>query len=41
MELRELYQNKVQEIQDLKTQIHILETILRNFLPVVEEKKGD
>ena len=41
MELRELYQNKVQEIQDLKTQIHILETILRNFLPVVEDKKGD
>ena len=41
MELRELYQDKVQEIQDLKTQIHILETILRNFLPVVEEKKGD
>ena len=41
MELRELYQNKVQEVQDLKSQIHILETILRNFLPVVEEKKGD
>ena len=41
MELRELYQNKVQEVQDLKTQIHILETILRNFLPVVDEKKGN
>ena len=41
MELRELYQNKVQEVQDLKDQIHILETILRNFLPVIEEKKGD
>ena len=41
MELRELYQNKVKEVQDLKTQIHILETILRNFLPVVEEKKGN
>ena len=41
MELRELYQNKVQEVQDLKTQIHILETILRNFLPVIEEKKGN
>ena len=41
MELRELYQTKVQEVQDLKSQIHILETILRNFLPVVEEKKGD
>ena len=41
MELRELYQNKVQEVQDLKAQIHILETILRNFLPVVDKKKGD
>ena len=41
MELRELYQNKVQEVQDLKAQIHILETILRNFLPVIEEKKGN
>ncbi len=41
MEYRELYQNKVQEVQDLKSQIQILETILRNFLPVVEKKKGD
>ena len=41
MELRELYQTKVQEVQDLKSQIHILDTILRNFLPVVEEKKGN
>ena len=39
MELRELYQNKVQEIQDLKIQIHILETILRSFIPVVEKRK--
>ena len=39
MELRELYQTKVQEVQDLKSQIHILETILRNFIPVVEKKK--
>ena len=41
MELRELYQTKVQEVQDLKSQIHILETILRNYLPVVEKRKGD
>jgi len=41
MELRELYQSKVQEVQDLKSQIHILETILRNYLPVVDKKKGD
>ena len=41
MELRELYQDKVQEVQDLKTQIHILETILRNFIPVVEKKRAN
>ena len=39
MEYRELYQNQIQEIQDLKSQIHILETILRNFIPVVEKRR--
>ena len=39
MEYRELYQNKIQEIQDLKSQIHILEIILRNFIPVIEKKR--
>ena len=39
MEYRELYQNQIQEIQDLKSQIHILETILRSFIPVVEKKR--
>ena len=39
MEYRELYKNKVQENQDLKIQINILETILRNFIPIVEKKK--
>ena len=39
MEYKELYQNKIQEIQDLKSQIHILEIILRNYIPVVEKKK--
>jgi hypothetical protein len=39
MEYRDLYKSKVEEVQDLKTQIHILETILRNYLPVVEKKK--
>ena len=39
MEYRELYQNKIQEIQDLKSQILILETILRNFIPVVEKRR--
>ena len=41
MEYRELYQNKIQEIQDFKSQIHILETILRNFIPVVEKRRGN
>ena len=39
MEYRELYKNQLQENQDLKTQINILETILRNFIPIVEKKK--
>ena len=39
MEYRELYKSKVEEIQDLKSQIHILETILRNFIPVVEKRR--
>jgi len=41
MEYRELYKNQLQENQDLKSQINILETILRNFIPVVEKKKED
>ena len=41
MEYRELYKNQLQENQDLKSQINILETILRNFIPVIEKKKGD
>ena len=39
MEYRKLYQNQLQENQDLKTQINILEIILRNYIPVVEKKK--
>ena len=39
MEYRELYQKKIQENHDLKSQINILETILRNFIPVVEKKE--
>ena len=38
MEFSELYKNKLQENQDLKSQINCLETILRNFLPFVEKK---
>ena len=39
MEYKDLYQNQVQEIQDLKNQINILETILRNYIPVIEKKE--
>ena len=39
MEYRELYKAKLQENQDLQSQLNIMETILRSFLPVVEEKK--
>ena len=39
MEYRELYKNQFQENQDLKSQINILETILRSFIPVVEKKE--
>jgi len=39
MEFSELYKNKLQENQDLKSQINILETILRSFIPVIEKKK--
>ena len=39
MEYQKLYQKQLQENQDLKAQVNILETILRNYLPVVEKKK--
>ena len=39
MEYRELYQNQLRENQDLKSEINILETILRNFIPVIEKKE--
>ena len=41
MEYQELYKKQLQENQDLKTQVNILETILRNFIPVIEKKEED
>ena len=41
MEYRELYKNQLQENQDLKTQVNILETILRNFIPIIEKKEDN
>ena len=39
MEYRDLYQKQIQENQELKNQINILETILRNYIPVIEKKE--
>ena len=41
MEYQELYKRQLQENQDLRTQVDILETILRNFIPYIEKKEED
>tara|TARA_B100001029_G_C14827361_1_gene321082 strand:+ start:246 stop:371 length:126 start_codon:yes stop_codon:yes gene_type:complete len=41
MEYRDLYQQQLQENQSLKDQINILETILRNYIPVIEKKEDN
>ena len=38
MDWQYLYQKQLSENQDLKKQLDIVESILRNFLPVVEGK---
>jgi len=38
MDWQYLYQKQLNENQDLKKQLDIVESILRNFLPVVEGK---
>ena len=38
MDWQYLYQKQLSENQDLKKQLDIVESILRNFLPVVEPK---
>ena len=38
MDWEYLYQKQLNENQDLKKQLDIVESILRNFLPVVEIK---
>ena len=38
MDWQDLYQKQLNENQDLKKQLDIVESILRNFLPVVENK---
>tara|TARA_B100000945_G_C20269518_1_gene543234 strand:- start:187 stop:312 length:126 start_codon:yes stop_codon:yes gene_type:complete len=39
MEYKDLYQIQIKENQELKNQINILETILRNYIPVIEKKE--
>ena len=41
MEYQELYKKQLQENKDLKTQVNILETILRNFIPIIEKKEDN
>ena len=38
MDWQDLYQKQLNENQALKKQLDIVESILRNFLPVVESK---
>ena len=38
MDWQNLYQKQLNENQDLKKQLEIVESILRNFLPGVESK---
>ena len=38
MDWQHLYQKQVNENQELKKQLDIAESILRNFLPIVETK---
>ena len=38
MDWQQLYQKQLNENQELKKQLDITESILRNFLPVVESK---
>ena len=40
MDWQDLYQKQLSENQDLKKQLDIVESILRNFLPVVEAKEN-
>jgi len=39
MEYKDLYQIQIKENQELKNQINILETILRNYIPVIEKNE--
>ena len=38
MEYRDLYQKEIEKNQELQSKINILETILRNYIPVIEKK---
>ena len=38
MDWQDLYQQQLNENQDLKKQLDIVESILRNFLPIVDSE---
>jgi len=38
MDWQNLYQKQLNENQELKKQLDIVESILRNFLPIIETK---
>tara|TARA_Y100001970_G_scaffold285616_2_gene405861 strand:+ start:34 stop:159 length:126 start_codon:yes stop_codon:yes gene_type:complete len=41
MDWQNLYQKQLHENQDLKKQLQVAESILRNMLPIIEKKEKD
>tara|TARA_Y100000590_G_scaffold12383_1_gene15058 strand:- start:292 stop:417 length:126 start_codon:yes stop_codon:yes gene_type:complete len=41
MDWQNLYQQQLHENQDLKKQLQVAESILRNMLPIIEKKEKD
>ena len=41
MDWQNLYQKQLYENQDLKKQLQVAESILRNMLPIIEKKEKD
>ena len=40
MNWQNLYQEQLYEIRELKKQLEVVESILRNFLPIIENDDG-
>ena len=41
MEYRKLYITQLEQNKELKVQIGLLETILRNYIPIIEKKEDE